>query len=368
MHGFAVIHPGLEPVVAAELAGLGLEGEIVPGGVRFAADAARVATLTRTMRTPSQMLLELATGPARSPDALGGLIKRIPWKQVLNPAAEVRVEVSTKGSRLHFKDTVTRAATAMIRDARKTAYVADKGARPRVAQLVQVRVVDDVATISVDAGGDLLHRRGWRQDTVRAPIRENLGACLLALAEWDGGDALYDPFCGSGTLPIEAALLAAERPPFGRRSFACDEWVGASGPKRSKPGAPGATPVRAPSHPPAVPIVGSDHHAPTVLGAIQNAKRAGVSPSFRHLDVLQIEPPAVVGTVVTNPPYGERLGEHVDGTYTAFGRVLRERFQSWRVVFLSPDRRLAMRVDERVERLTTFKNGGLGVGVWTFLA
>ena len=373
-HGFAVIHPGLEEVVAAELAGFGIEGDVVPGGVRFSADAARVAMLTRAMRTPSQLLYELGSGTARSSDALGVLIRSLPWTEFLLPQAELKIEITSRASALRFKDTVSRALTAMIRDARKGAFVPDRGVRPRHVQVLQVRIVEDQVTVSLDAGGDLLHKRGWRTEAGRAPIRENLAACMLALAEWDGTDALYDPFCGAGTIPIEGALLAAGRPPFqGRGGFACDEW-GKGKPVGGKPRSggrppPSAAPTRPPPKGTAVQMVfGSDHQAQAVATSVANARRAGVVVPFRLLDVAEIQPPAVVGTIVTNPPYGERLGVTVDEVYATFGRSLRERFGSWRVVFLAPDRRMALKVDERVERVVQFKNGGLSVGVWTYLA
>ncbi|MSP62010.1 MAG: hypothetical protein EXR72_17100 [Myxococcales bacterium] len=362
-HGFAVIHPGLEEVVAAELAGFGIEGDVVPGGVRFSADPTRVAMLTRTMRTPSQLLYELGSGTARSSEALGVLIRSLPWKEFLQPQAELKVEITSRGSALRFRDTVTRAVTAMIRDARKGAFVPDRGQRPRHVQMLQVRIVDDQVTVSLDAGGDLLHKRGWRVEAGRAPIRENLAACLLALAEWDGTDALYDPFCGAGTIVIEGALLAAGKPPFqGRAGFACDEWGKAKPKARAGGRPPSSTPASVPM------VFGSDHQAQAVTTSVANARRAGVSVPFRVMDVAEAQPPAVVGTIVTNPPYGERLGLNVDEVYATFGRVLRERFGSWRVVFLAPDRRMALKVDERVERVVQFKNGGLSVGAWTYLA
>lgn len=378
-HGYAVIPPGLEAVVAAELAGLGVEGEVHPGGVRFSADAAKVAELARTMRTPAQVLLEVGSGSARSTEALGALVRRLPWKSLLHPQAALRVDVSSRASALRFRENVTRSVTSMVREARKGAFVPDRGSRPKVEQVLQVRIVDDVATLSLDAGGELLHRRGWRTEAGKAPMRENLAACLLALAEWDGTDALYDPCCGSGTLLIEGALLAASRSPFASRSFACDEWPATAPAKgaAARPRGPAPT-ARAPAGrspapraaplPARVPICGSDHHLPTVQTALHNAKRAGVSIRVEHLELNDIQPPAVVGTVVSNLPWGERLGDQVGGVYTTFGRVLRERFASWRVVFVTSDNRLAKRVDERVECLARFKNGGIPVGVWTFLA
>jgi len=402
MNAYAVIHPGLEDVVDAELSGLGVTGEVCPGGVRFSIEPAAVPALVRKLRTPSQVLVELATGSARSAEGLATVVRRVPWRDWLHPQAEVKVDVSSRGSALRFKESVSRSVFGVIREARKGPFIPDRGSRPRFAQSVQVRIVEDAVTVSIDAGGELLHRRGWRTEAGKAPIRENLAACLLALAEWDGSDALYDPFCGSGTLVIEGALLALGRSPFVNRGFACEEWplvaAGARGgrggtptpPPRGKGTRPGGPPVRGASAAPLAvpagivraglgpraaiakaginaPILGSDHHAPTLLSAKDNARRAGVPVEFRLLEIADIEPPSVVGTIVANLPYGERLGERVEGVYGAFGHVLRERFASWRVVFLTTDRRLAERVDRRVERITQFKNGGIGVGVFSFL-
>lgn len=353
MNAFAVIHPGLEGVVQAELGTLGVQGEVVGGGVRFVADAARVAKLARTMRTPSQLLIELVSGTAKSPDQLTGLLRKVPWKTLLHPLTKLEVDVTSRQSAVRFRDVAARAATNTIRECLKGPFVPDKEARPQLAQQVQIRLDNDIATVSLDAGGELLHRRGWRTDSVKAPLRENLAACLIWLADWRGDRPLLDPFCGSGTIPIEAALLAAGRPPFGRRRFACDEWRGL--PREAIRVQPVATGVN---------ISGSDHHAPSVLAAQANAHRAGVKVNFRHLQVSDIEPTGVAGTIVTNPPYGSRLGASVAPVYSHFGRALRERFSGWTAVFLSPQPDLAQRVDRNAERLVHFKNGGIPVGVW----
>lgn len=401
MTGFAVIHPGLEHVVVAELAAAGVQAEQIPGGARFACDAAGIAKLAHTLRTPSQLLLEVGSGPARTPEMLSVLVRKMPWRSLLHPQAEVQASVSARGSALRFKDAAARNVTTAIRDAMKGPFVPDRTLRPRVPQQVQVRIVDDQVTVSLDAGGELLHRRGWRTEAGKAPLRENLAACLLALAGWKGEDALLDPFCGAGTIPIEASLLSLDRSPFGRRLFACDEWVlpvvkrgkgaedagnlgGRGGPgsggargaaggrgavgKRGAPVRPGSRPEGDGTHrkpaPLPVSISGSDHHAPTVITAQENARRAGVATMFRHLELTDIVPPASTGTIVTNPPYGERLGERVGGVYVTFGRVLRERFGGWRVLFLTTTSDLAAKVDRRAERIAHFKNGGLLVGAY----
>ncbi len=373
MGAFAVIHPGLEGIVQAELSRLGIEGEVVPGGVRFDADHARVVDLARTMRTPSQLLLELGSGPAKSPDQLVGLVRKQPWKSLFHPLSKVKVVVSSRQSALRFRDAAAGTVTTAIREALKGPFNPDREARPRQVQVVQVRLDNDLATISVDAGGELLHRRGWRTEAGKAPLRENLAACLVWLSDWKPGQALLDPFCGSGTIPVEAALLGAGRSPFVGRTFACDEWRGGAGAPRAGSGARGPRPARREGKPKGSPgsstgaFFGSDHYGPALDVAANNARRAGVNVSFRQVDVAVLTPPAPTGTLVCNPPYGDRLGTSVAGVYGTFGRALRENFTGWTACFIAPDPSLAQRVDRRAERLAHFKNGGIPVGVYAFV-
>jgi putative N6-adenine-specific DNA methylase len=363
--GFAVIQPGLEAVVADELRAHGVEPTVQPGGVRFAGDAARVRQLGRELRTPSQLLLELGEGRARTPDQLGALVRRLPWRSLLPPNAPFAVTVTSKGSALRFRDAAARTAQTAIREALKGPFVPDRGPRPRVTQAIQVRIVDDAVTVSLDAGGELLHRRGWRTEAGKAPLRENVAACMLALGGFSLADALLDPFCGAGTVVIEAALARLGRAPFGRRAFACDEWC-LPAPRPSAPAsrhrATGSSATNAVPFGP--PLVGSDHHSPSLTFAAANARRAGVRLRFELADVSAVAPPAPAGLIVTNPPWGERLGAQVTGVYVAFGRVLRERFGGWRALFLAPDPRLAGAVDRRAAPLAHIRLGGIPVGIW----
>ena len=153
----------------------------------------------------------------------------------------------------------------------RTLADAVRGAGPArgatVAQRVQVRLVDDLAEVSLCTGGELLHRRGWRSEAGRAPLRENLAASLLLIAGWEGDEALVDPFCGSGTLGIEAALLATGRSPFVGRALACSVWPALG---RFSVHLPPPTPLE-------VPIQGSDREPQALLAAQEQTRRAGVS-------------------------------------------------------------------------------------------
>lgn len=352
---FATIPPGLEAALVRELQSLGVRAQGLPGGARFEASLEAGALLATRLRTPSRLLLELARFPASSLDALAAGVRRVDWGPYLHPWTPLQVESSLSESHLRVREGVEQKVEHAIRDALRGPRV--PGLRPRrppQPQRLRVRIDQDEVTISLDAAGELLHFRGWRTEAGKAPIRENLAAALLYAAGWEPDEPLLDPFCGAGTIPIEAALLASGRPAWTSRAFTWQDWPALS---RLEP-----PHTRGSSVEPA--IFGSDRESRALAMATENARRARVQVRWSQLDVSAIEPPAPTGLVATNPPYGERLGQSVQGVYAAFGRSLRERFAGWRVIFLAPDAELARRVDRGVERLTTFSNGGLKVGLW----
>jgi putative N6-adenine-specific DNA methylase len=196
-------------------------------------------------------------------------------------------------------------------------------------------VLRDIVTISADSSGALLHRRGYRLAGGKAPLRETFGAAMLLGAGYDGTAVLADPFCGSGTIPIEAALLARRIAPGLNRGFAFEKWPDFD------PAAWGALRARAaervlPTAP--APIVGSDRDAGAIASAEANAERAGVlrDITFRTGAVSALNPPAGAGRLVTNPPYGVRVGQAGDlrDLYARFGALVRERWNGWSVAIL----------------------------------
>ena len=201
-------------------------------------------------------------------------------------------------------------------------------------------------------------RRGWRKSVGDAPLRENLAACMLIAAGWTGDEPLLDPFCGAGTLPIEATLLASGVNPGAHRRYTCDQWPASDGKIH--------TPARKAI---SVPIIGSDRDPKVLEAAQQNAQRAKAKVLWTCVEVQHLETPNVPpGLIVTNPPYGKRLTnrseDSVHDLYDQFAITLQERFKGWRVSFLAPHRSLAARLHPQVEQLTSFSNGGLRVGLW----
>jgi putative N6-adenine-specific DNA methylase len=347
---FASSPPGLEPVVAAELADLGLDCGVVPGGVTFTGDPA-CAALVPNMHTPTRLLMELTTKPCTSLSKLAEVTRAVRWNEVLVRGGKFDVSVTTQGSRLRNRTAIAKKVEHAIADKLRK----EKPSRVPGVQRVSVKLNKDVVTLSIDCGGELLHKRGWRKNSVRAPLRENLAASILMAAGWQGDEPLYDPFCGSGTLLIEAArMVAGCGAGLHSRNYGFSSWP-ILGPAKKR------TALRDWRSP--CPIVGSDRDHDSVLAAAKNAQHAGVVMSFKTGDVSEVSPPTDHGLLVANPPWGMRLGQNVEGVYSALGRALDGPFRGWRAIFITPNTAHARRVSGAVE-LTTFSAGGIRVGLW----
>jgi putative N6-adenine-specific DNA methylase len=225
-------------------------------------------------------------------------------------------------------------------------------------------LVHDICTISIDSSGETLHRRGYRLATAKAPVRETLAAAILLASGWKADAPLLDPFCGSGTIPIEAAMLACRLAPGRSRGFAFMNWPGYDQQVWESLLAEADTAVRAET--PGLPVIlGSDRDAGAVQNAQENARRAGV---LRQIDfscraISAIEPPAGPGWVVTNPPYGVRMSANRDlrNLYAQFGKVLRDKCNGWRLAMLSSDPQLIANTGLDFESDLALVNGGVAV-------
>jgi putative N6-adenine-specific DNA methylase len=233
--------------------------------------------------------------------------------------------------------------------------------RPSSTQLFLARLDHDQLVLSADSSGALLHQRGYRLETARAPLRETLAAALLLGAGWDGSTALLDPFCGSGTIPIEAALLALGMPPGWRRAFAFEHWPGFDSAEwaRVRRAAEAGIREKAPAS-----IVGSDRDAGAVAAAVANAERAGVAHAveFRQAALSRVTPSPGGGWLITNPPYGVRIGspDRLRDLYARLGQVVR-RTPGWSAGLLVSDRRLAGHVGLPLKEVWASRNGGIPV-------
>lgn len=379
---WAVTAPGLEPLAVAELSALGIvPGTVEPGGVAFAVEPAALATVLMQLRTVSRVTVRLAEFKARTFPELEKHAATVAWADVIAPGSAVHFRVTSKKSRLYHQDAIAerleRSAVATV--ANITAVRAPSAAEemeddlehvPAVQRIV-VRVFRDTVTLSADASGALLHRRGWRQAVARAPMRETLAASLLHASGWaspEGVQAvpLLDPFCGSGTIVIEAALMARCIAPGRWRRFAAEGWpmmpIGAFDAARiaARDAELSAAGIE---------IAGFDRDHGAITAAQANAERAGVAGdiTFSRATISEMEQDGGSGCIVTNPPYGARIGERtaLRDLYATIGRVLRERRPGWQLTMLTADPMLDGQLRLPLREVLRTTNGGIPVHVVT---
>ncbi len=371
---WATTAPGVEQLLGNELRGLGITpGADEPGGVKFNATTAQLADALLHLRTASRVVVRMATFRAQSFGELERRATGVPWDWVLVPGRAVHFRVSSKKSRLYHEDGIAerleRAVHAVLPGAELVRAPSAAEAREddvtRVAdvQRIVVRVMRDEFTLSADAAGALLHLRGWRQAVAKAPLRETLAATLLLASGWDRRSPLIDPFCGSGTIVIEAALMARGMAPGRGRRFAMEAWSAACA------AAMAAARLRARNAEHASPAIccGADRDAGAIAASIANAERAGVSESvrFEAAALSHLAADDAPGWIVTNPPYGARIGERHDlrDLYAVLGRMLRERRPASHFAMLSADRMLEGQLGVPLEEVLRTTNGGLPVRV-----
>jgi putative N6-adenine-specific DNA methylase len=373
---FAATAPGLEATCAAEARALGLAAVPEPGGVAWEGDADSVRRANLWLRTPGRVVVRAASFRARTFIELERHARRVPWERWVAPGRAVRLRVTSKKSKLYHEGAIAERLLGFIaeRVGGVGPMTAVKGAEDEGdegsgdEQLFVVRVVRDEFTISADSSGALLHFRGYRQALARAPLRETLAAAMLAGSGWEGNAPLVDPMCGSGTLPIEATLIArkiapglalASREP---RRFAFTAWPDHDAEAWARAVAEARDAILPTS---AVPILGSDRDAGAVEAARANAERAGVAEdvelSVRAISAIQ--PPPGPGLLIVNPPYGVRVGETdaLRSLYAAMGKTARTRTPGWTLALLSADRRLEGQVGLPFEERFRTSNGGIPV-------
>lgn len=367
---FVVSAPGLEDITAQEIAGLGLaEGRAVQpiaGGVEFTGSLADLYCANLLLRTASRVTVRLGEFRAATFPEMHKQASRLPWERYLRPGQPVVLRVTCRQSKLNYANGVTKRLLRGVNDRLGGPVVlvgGDDEEAEQPPQRVIVRLFNDLCTVSVDSSGALLHRRGYRLATAKAPLRETLAAGLVLASGWDGRAPLLDPFCGSGTIPIEAALWARNIAPGKARNFAFMAWPDFAPDVWA---ATLATAIAA-ERPDAPPILASDRDAGAIRAAEANAARAGVEDdiAFTCQAVSAIAPPTGPGWIVTNLPYGVRVSENKDlrNLYAQFGNVLRAHCPRWGITFLCSDLALIGQTRLSVEPSRVWTNGGLRVRV-----
>jgi 23S rRNA (guanine2445-N2)-methyltransferase / 23S rRNA (guanine2069-N7)-methyltransferase len=371
VHFFATAAKGLEPLVADELRALGAkEVKEARGGASFEGDRATAYRACLWLRTANRVLLPLARFPARDAESLYAGIRNMPWEEDVSPDGTLAVDFGGTSETI----TNTQFGAQKVKDAIVDRFREKFGRRPSVDRvrpdlLVNCYLHRDLATVSIDLSGDSLHMRGYRAESVAAPIKENLAAALLLKCGWpriaERSGSFVDPLCGSGTLVIEAAMIALDVAP----GLLRDYW-GFSGWLKHDPALWERTLMEARERQNAargkrLSILGMDQDAKAVLASQKNARTAGVATAlrFEHKPLEQNVLPAGLpsGLVVTNPPYGERLGEadKLGPLYTSLGNWLKANCLHWKAGVITDNADLGKQIGLRARKINAFYNGAL---------
>jgi len=366
-------------MLAAEIASLtGRIGETSIGGVAFAGGLKDMRRVNLWSRIANRVLVRLDEFHASSFHELERRAKQIDWARFVSAGQPIRFRVTCRKSRLYHSDAVAeRFAAAINSKVGKNKHITTHQPRDDEesnesdevtsvdssdAQLFIVRIVDDLCSISADSSGELLHRRGYRQAVAKAPLRETIAAAMLVGSGWDMTSPLVDPMCGAGTIAIEAAMMARKIAPGANRTFAFEKWPrhDAAAWKTEVESAKQDALLKASGL-----IVASDRDEGAITAAKSNAERAGVSGDIQF-DVRALsaaEFPDQPGWIVTNPPYGLRVGETgaLRNLYAQLGKVLRERARGYRIAMLSADSELESQLKIDLTEVFQTSNGGIPV-------
>jgi putative N6-adenine-specific DNA methylase len=366
---FASAPRGLEPLLGAELTGLGANNATaVPGGVAFSGDWPTCYRANLWSRLASRILWRVAEFSYQSEQDLYDAARRIDWPQFFDVGCKLRVNVSAQKSPLTSLDF----ATLRIKDAVCDRFRDAVGSRPDVDRArpdVRVHAFLDAArgALYLDTSGEPLFKRGWRASAGEAPLRENLAAGILLLSGWKADEPLLDPMCGGATLLVEAAAMARGRAPGANRRFGFEKLKVFTPSLWEKEKRESVKPRNPPQ---TLQIFGSDND-PRVLGdARRNIAAAGVDRwvKLEQADVLERAAPAPSGVMIANPPYGERIGskEELAEFYPKLGSALKKNYPGWRCHFFTADMRLPKMVRLQPSRRVPLYNGALECRLFEF--
>lgn len=327
MELIAPCHFGLESVLKREVLDLGYEiASVDDGRVSFWGDAQAICDANIFLRTAERVLLKVGAFKAETFEELFDKTRALPWERYIpkNGKFWVTKAASVKSKLFSPSDIQSIMKKAMV-ERLKEYYGLEWFPEDGASYPIRVFLMKDVVTIGIDTSGVSLHKRGYRQMKVKAPITETLAAALIMLTPWKKERILVDPFCGSGTFPIEAAMMAVNMAPGMNRSFLAEEWDNLIPKKAWYDALDEANDLVDVNV--SVDIQGYDIDAEAVKAARQNAKDAGVDHliHFQERAVKDLRHPKKYGFIITNPPYGERLEEkkNLPELYREFGESFR---------------------------------------------
>jgi putative N6-adenine-specific DNA methylase len=359
---------GLEGPAADELRRMGIEDVRAENGhVRFSGGAAECAKANLRLRTGERVLLCLGSFEAKTFDQLFEGTRALPWADYIPKTGAFPVKGYCLDSALHSVPDCQKIVKKAVSKALGERYGLEWLPEGGILYQIQFSLVKDRAELYLDTTGAPLFKRGYRPGHVEAPLRETLAAALVNFARYRGQDAFCDPFCGSGTIPIEAALIARNRAPGLSRDFSAQKWTYfAQNVWRDAAEEARSLEYDGPYH-----IFASDISPKAVALSRENAARAGVAAdiTFSVADARQFTPPAPSGVIVANPPYGERMLEknQAEALYRDFGAVVAA-LEGWRKFILSSDEDFERMFGKKAQKKRKLYNGMIRCNLYMYFS
>lgn len=363
-------HFGLEAVLKREIYDLGYEiTKVEDGRVTFEGDEEAICRANIFLRTAERVMIQVGRFKATTFEELFQGIKNLPWEEYIPEDGKFWVKkASSINSKLFSPSDIQSIAKKAMVERMKQKYHREWFKEDGASYPVRIFLLKDEVTVALDTSGDSLHKRGYRTMTSKAPLTETLAASLIMLTPWRKDRILVDPFCGSGTFPIEAAMIAANIAPGMNRDFTAEEWTNLIDRKLWYECVKEAedmidTTVK-------VDIQGYDIDGDVIKAARENAKRAGVEHMihFQQRAVADLSHPKKYGFIITNPPYGERLEDKADlpELYTQIGQAY-QRLDSWSMFLITSYTETEKYIGRKADKNRKIYNGMLKTYFYQFL-
>ncbi len=363
MRFIATCKIGLESVVSLELRRLGIDVEKVEDAkVTFAGELETMARACLWLRTAERVLMEINSFEARSFEELFQGVRTIHWSDYIEKDSFIHVNGKSAKSTLFSVSDCQRIAKKAIVESLMLTYHMSTSNNERLPEtgkemIIEIGILRDVVTVALDCCGAGLSRRGYRTYNVAAPLAETLGAGILLLSHYRADRPLIDPMCGSGTMPIEAAMMANNIAPGLGRPFAAEKWDFAQGADLFERARQEARDSRIDSR---ANILGSDIDARSIDLCKKHAKKAGVMVNWRAAPLKELQSDKSGGLIVCNPPYGERMMEKREAE--ALYREMRRKFDeldNWQVSVITAYREFEKVYGKRADKRRKLSNGGM---------
>ncbi|WP_300410459.1 class I SAM-dependent RNA methyltransferase [Lagierella sp.] len=358
---------GLEAVVKRELKDLGYENlKVDDGKIELEGNSEDIAILNMKLRCAERVLIKVGEFKALSFEELFDKTYDLPWEEFITEDGEFPVEGKSVKSKLFSISDCQSICKKAIVDKLKSVYKRDWFNEDGPLFKTEVSLLKDIATLTIDTSGAGLHKRGYRNRAGDAPLKETLAAAMILLSYWNPSRTLYDPFCGSGTILIEAAMIGKNIAPGIDREFVSQTWpyVGEEIFKEVR--------MRCLSeidHDIKLDLLGSDIDKRSILRARDNAENIGVKEDIQFFmkDMRDVDLKDNYGVVITNPPYGERLGEkkEVEKLYKDFGKKFRK-FETWSIYLITSYERFESLIGKKANRKRKLYNGRIKVDYYQY--